>query len=515
MRCSRIAMVISCVLFASGCTVVPALEQATGSSDSDIFVGDVVNRIKCELVYAFGDKLIFDKKTAQKLPPDDVRRKLLWLSDWTIKADLTLEANEQGGIAPSGSYTVIQRSAVNTAAGPTSVPGTTLGTVAQFFTLSANANVGAQAVRAEVVSISFSLKELAQWSRDLGAGLPDKCAIVQQMGLVGHLGLREWIDATLYPVINGDLQAGKHPAPGAAAKPSLPATIGKPSPLPTGSNDVASLAPQKNLPPLTPEQQIIANKMLDGIQSDVNDTNDAEKLALSSLASTMSSLASVEKSLAQLNETKTRFQSVATKETNLQFKATNDALLASISSLRDVREKELKDLCGAKSNFEEFLKNGKKCVAHQDEEEGVETALTIINRTQAMANSADKENDLTAITNLFKQADTVKRSAIQFSKLAQTEAEYAQKLAAAAPTAASPNPPFDSIGHTVEFVVAYGGGLSPSWTLIQWKGPALSGTLAAVTVNRTHLLQLALGEPSQPSEQNRIINNQAILLGRQ
>jgi hypothetical protein len=132
-----------------------------------------------------------------------------------------------------------------------------------------------------------------------------------------------------------------------------------------------------------------------------------------------------------------------------------------------------------------------------------------------MASTAANDNDLTALTNLFNQAESVKRSAGQSAKLGQTQAEHAQKLAAAAPTAVSPNPPFDSIGHTVEFVVAYGGGLSPSWTLIQWKGPALSGTLAAVTVNRTHLLQLALGEPSQPSEQNRIINNQTILLGRE
>ncbi|WP_213772871.1 hypothetical protein [Bradyrhizobium sp. dw_78] len=506
---------ISFALFASGCTVVPALDQATGSSDSDIFVGDVVNRIKCELVYAFGDKLVFDRKRQLELPPDDVRRKLLWLSDWTIKADLTLEANEQGGIAPSGSYTVTQRSAVNAAAGPTSVPGTTLGTVAQFFTLSANANAGAQAVRAEVISISFSLKELSEWSRSLGNSLPDRCAIEQQMGLVGHLGLREWIDATLYPVINGDLHAGQHPAPGAVAKPSLPATIAKPSPLPTGSNDAVSLSPQTNLPPLSPDQLIVTNKMLASIQSDVNDTSDAEKLAASSLAATMSSLAAVEKALAQLNETKNRFQSVATKETNQQFSATRDALLNSISSLRDVRDKALKDLCGAKATFEEFTKNGKKCVLHQDEEEGAETALTIINATQAAADSAKQKNDLTALTKLFDQAEGVKRSAIQFSKRAEGEADYAQKLAAAAPTASSPNPPFDSIGHTVEFVVAYGGGISPSWTLLQWKGPGLGGTLASVTVNRTHLLQLALGEPSQPSEQSRIINNQAILLGRQ
>ena len=69
-----------------GCSSVPDLSEATGAKDSkdnSVFLGDVVNRVKCELAYAFGPKL------------DDPR--YAWLKDWSIKADLTLQANDQGG----------------------------------------------------------------------------------------------------------------------------------------------------------------------------------------------------------------------------------------------------------------------------------------------------------------------------------------------------------------------------------------------------------------------------------
>ena len=128
---------------------MPPLADATGTPDSDIFVGDIVNRIKCELAIAFSDKLNNDEFNQYQ-----------WLADWTVKVDLTLPANQQGGVTPNGSYTMIQRSAVNRAAGPTNYPGATLGTVPQLFTLGASANLGEQATRTEGVSFSLSVKEI-------------------------------------------------------------------------------------------------------------------------------------------------------------------------------------------------------------------------------------------------------------------------------------------------------------------------------------------------------------------
>ena len=74
-------------LVATGCAFVPALEDATGTSDSPLLVADIVDRVKCELAFAFADKL------------DPRRGEFIWLQNWTVKADLTLQANEQGGIS--------------------------------------------------------------------------------------------------------------------------------------------------------------------------------------------------------------------------------------------------------------------------------------------------------------------------------------------------------------------------------------------------------------------------------
>ena len=70
------------------------------------------------------------------------------------------------------------------------------------------------------------------------------------------------------------------------------------------------------------------------------------------------------------------------------------------------------------------------------------------------------------------------------------------------------DPPVDGLLHYVNFVLAYGGGVSPNWSFIAWKGPSSTGPLASAQANRTHTLQIALAPNS--GEQNRLIQNQAI-----
>jgi hypothetical protein len=184
-------------IFLTGCSMVPPLGEATGvyedptarSHKNGIFVGDIVKRVKCELSLSFRDKLIVPN-TAQKAGKKKGEPLPSWLADWTVKADLTLQANEQGGISPNGSYTAYQKNAVNTVAGPTASPGTTLGTVSQFFTLSLNANAGEQAVRSETLSFTVALKELKDWPLNEAGGCPGE----DQRELRGNLGISEWIN---------------------------------------------------------------------------------------------------------------------------------------------------------------------------------------------------------------------------------------------------------------------------------------------------------------------------------
>jgi hypothetical protein len=62
--------------------------------------------------------------------------------------------------------------------------------------------------------------------------------------------------------------------------------------------------------------------------------------------------------------------------------------------------------------------------------------------------------------------------------------------------------PIESISHQVEFLVVLTGSVSPSWTLVRFKGPATNGTLASATSTRTHTLSIVIGDPGSPQAQN-------------
>jgi hypothetical protein len=70
------------------------------------------------------------------------------------------------------------------------------------------------------------------------------------------------------------------------------------------------------------------------------------------------------------------------------------------------------------------------------------------------------------------------------------------------------DPPIDGLSHSVRFVVAVSGSLSPNWTLVHFRGPAASGSLLSGSHTRTHTLSIAMGSPA---EQVRALNNLVII----
>jgi hypothetical protein len=78
------------------------------------------------------------------------------------------------------------------------------------------------------------------------------------------------------------------------------------------------------------------------------------------------------------------------------------------------------------------------------------------------------------------------------------------------------DPPIDSVAHSLNFVVAYGAGISPSWSLLQWKGPGGSSNTPFLSASgqRSHTLNIALaprsGGPAIGTDALRLINNQVI-----
>lgn len=67
------------------------------------------------------------------------------------------------------------------------------------------------------------------------------------------------------------------------------------------------------------------------------------------------------------------------------------------------------------------------------------------------------------------------------------------------------DPPLDAIGHQVQFVIASQASVSPSWTLLHFKGPTPgSGSGASVTATLTHTLNIAMGPPSSADVANTL-----------
>lgn len=61
----------------------------------------------------------------------------------------------------------------------------------------------------------------------------------------------------------------------------------------------------------------------------------------------------------------------------------------------------------------------------------------------------------------------------------------------------NPLPPLSAMGQTLQFVLNYSGGVSPTWTFVRFQGP--NNPLFAAAGQRTHILNIAIG-PSEKAE---------------
>jgi len=468
------------------CAFVPPLEQATGTTGSNILVADIVKRVKCEIADSF------DHKT------EDPRFR--WLQDWTVKTDLTLQINDQAGVTPSGSFTTYRKNAFNFAAGSTSLTSNTIGFVQQFFTLGASANLSEQAVRTEVVSFSLSLKELKIWKEELdrldnSRGIPLDKRICYPSGrpeLTGNLGLREWVDSALYPVDVADLLAGNHPAPGAAQPKPPPSGIPAPKPPTIG------VAAGEAGPKLTREK---IQSLFEEITAATDKAKEASSQLSSSVAKAQAAHSQVISAVKSMHETWDVYAHVSTAE------ITNRIALAigTLEKIARYADKDAKTATDAQKNdqsyeqiilpnYNDFAKNFPN---ETYDEKGIQKSNV----------NYQAEHDVVLKYKPFIDNEQTN------AKLAADHMQELQSLAAQ--VSVKPDPPEDSLLHSLQFVVAYGGNVSPSWTLIAWKGPSFNGPLLGAQGIRTHILNIALGPrgaPDATSEQARLIANQTILL---
>jgi hypothetical protein len=144
----------------------------------------------------------------------------------------------------------------------------------------------------------------------------------------------------------------------------------------------------------------------------------------------------------------------------------------------------------------------------------VEDVLTQVKQTAFWSQKA------AAAAKLVTDDDRKQLTPAQLSQLDQDIADAksagqgadATKIAANAIWKSIPqDSPIDSIGHQVQFLVVATGNVTPSWTLVNFKGPGASGNFASLTDTRTHTLNIAMGAPAgavnASPEQERMLNN--------
>jgi hypothetical protein len=116
----------------------------------------------------------------------------------------------------------------------------------------------------------------------------------------------------------------------------------------------------------------------------------------------------------------------------------------------------------------------------------------------------------------IKEIDILRKTAT----LAGEDADAAKKSVEGLLETLPHDPPVDSLSHSVQFVVAVSGNITPNWTLVHFKGPTASGSpLAAGGLTATHTLTIAMGSPAVAAgpppgagpEQNRQLNNMVII----
>jgi hypothetical protein len=478
---------ISAILLVGGCTSTPSLPEATGVQDSRIFIKDVVQRVKCELSDAF------DKKIGE---PD-----YLWLAGWTAHADLTLTINDNAGISPSGSYTRFQRNAVNTGAGPSSFPATSaLGVVNQFFTVSATANLSGQAVRTETLSFTVALNDLRTWrekidKQESDPTYPDEdriCNFSNAIGVTGNLGLKEWVESAFYPAEKkvGQLKAGVHTATSAKANsPQIP-------------------QPGKSAPS--------AGKL--------------NVKALGLLLKTWSSfLAELSIAQAQLSSSDDLKKALSTAQSTIRSD------IRAASEFRYVLEDSLKrKYYDAVRRLKQYANDATKCYEMETKlNDNVKAAQLYIAGLEEAIRGADDNIYLNRLPdfpgeNYRKLRDLMYQLEVGVSdqnkpNLKESSYVLALRECDTLTTALGDlsnslpkqvDPPIDSLLHSVTFVISYGAGVTPSWSLLQWKGPGQNPNFVSASGVRTHGLVIAVGPPSGTppvgQDANRLIQLQAI-----
>jgi hypothetical protein len=310
-------------------------------------------------------------------------------------------------------------------------PLRTVSGVAQQFTFGASANVSSEAIRTESVSFSLSLIELRTWRR-------------QMLANIRSHNLPDPCDPGLRPNIAGNLGLGEW-----ADSVLMPVWFNDlqagDHPAPGASKAAAKTVPGGSkttavaLPPFETTTKALA---------------DAKKSAEAAKKSADDAESSAKKAKKSIDES--LFREIEDRE-----------FLRVSRQIASVAEDQAKSARQYSDNAQELYKQVQLEAAKVTEGDTSSAAYQAASAARQLADAA------------AVQADDAAKQAVAASENANNVVVRV------------PDPPMDSISHSVQFIVNAGASIAPSWTLVRFRGP--TGNLAGITAKQTHTLNIALG----------------------
>jgi hypothetical protein len=465
---------LACGLALGACGSLPALDEATGG----IPVYDIVLRTKCELSGAFEDD------DGNWLP--DTYKKFAWLQNWTAQTDLTLQVLDQATLAPGATLTQPLHNAYPTHVGPSSIStsgalGTTISGVSQSFAVAAGVSLNGQAQRTETLSFVFSVRELRDWRARTDTR--ELCAVSDNMDLRGRLGLREWFRQAVSPVVSQDelLYAGYHPKPATAAS-----TAAKGGPTQTTKPEETKALKE---PECTDDALSQLRKQLDAAQKNLDEANQVAKDVKASFSSASSN---EDAELQALDKAKK-----AIDADRAQYEAVLDPAV----------RKKVDENAGNVTLAGKFAHDAQKNIADADAKlKALAKVKDLVTKTRSAIDAAKPPNcDFTGLQNKVNEAVAAAGDALFNVNTVTTDIAAANENiksmkkyidTATEFTSKAIDPPIATIGQSVQFILVYGGNITPTWSFVRFKGP--NSPLLSATGTRTHTLNITLG-PVNPT----------------
>jgi hypothetical protein len=437
----RTILAVGLSLLLTGCVSAPPVEF------QGVEVTAIVQRVKCEIAVAI-------PRRQGEFPTGPFQ----WLMDWTVKVDLTLETTDTSGLNASMSFLEPSK----------------------LFTLGTGASFTGTAYRNDKLSFTVALHELETLrARD--------CALPERRGLLGNLGLGEWIASALTPVGLGKLKIGFHQQPPGKSG-------GKLTDLPSvKSGGDEPPGPQKT-PLGKKKDQWEANKTYvetnivralsegeDYVERARGPAADAQQFALCSpdswkhtdRARDAAFLEDCRKLMARFGRRKNEMQRA--------YDAARDAL--DKIELATAQFDAVKLAIWRKRREIHDLKGEIKAVVPADGNE-----------------KAQQEQLVGEIDKYMKEKEGTGPWAELSSRIKEAgeQAGVVSKAAKAAWDLLPHDTPLDSIAHSIKFTVTANVNASPNWNLVRFKGPSGNNPFLSAQRQRIHTLELVLGAPGTP-----------------